>query len=564
MTTDDVHRRHCNNNLVSTTVMARNRKKPPPVMKTTRRIRRQQRVAGPLVYAMMCVICIICCILIPNALSALFLLNRDVEHGPLLLDQIVFGGTLSGKRSSVITASSTVYQKSRLSNNKPKTERQRTRHDFHDKIGDGNKQQLCLEQKCIIKEGRSLARAFPLRPKSNWILSKNSTTPRQRQRPHRYHDDEKRNNNMLRNHQRDDYHDSADKTTKDYFQHYGLMYVKVPKTGSSTAAGVALRIAKHYGVPVKYDHSLPIEQNYQNRHPTQSFMWASIRNPTDRAISYLSYTASRQESADEINGNFNDEPYILQLLQQLDSSGNIVKSEGRGGIQLTYTSLKPIPKNTAWRKSFPTLVSNPERVIDNVRNVLNGYDFFLVTDRMEESLVAMALLLDVDVSDILVFSSKQSGAGQYLPVQSGVDTHRHGGDFCCVPLHRIDMKDKQKVVDYLNSDEWYAMNYGDFVLHAAVSASLDKTISEVLGRSLFETALKEYRQLYDEVASDCLTNNSNSKQTQVYWPCSSEGKLQMQKASENCYHSDSGCGYRCIDEWLKSKHKTSAIREDHG
>jgi hypothetical protein len=308
-----------------------------------------------------------------------------------------------------------------------KTEQRGGRHQAAPRDGP------CLRRECILEEAKALARAFPL--KSDVLVSTTTTTTNNN------------NNNALEK-------ESSYNNKKQPYQphrYYGLLYVKVPKTASSTAAGAALRIGKKYNIPVAaHDHSWPLEQGYQNRHPTQSFLFASIRDPTDRAISYLSYTASRMRTTRTTNINNNNsskeeeeqQSYnMLHHLKEMDRSGAVVRSEGRGGAQLYFTSLYHIPKDSAWRRSHPTYVSNPRRVRDNVRRVLDSYDFFLVTDRMEESLVAMALLLTMGNSsstttttmeDVLAFSSKRSSSNQYLPVRDTTDNNK----MVCVPLQQ--------------------------------------------------------------------------------------------------------------------------------
>jgi hypothetical protein len=339
-------------------------------------------------------------------------------------------------------------------------------------------------------------------------------------------------------------HEDRNTTAEEKYKHYGLLYAKVPKTASSTAAAVALRIARKHSVSVAYDHSWPIEHDYGKRHPTQSFLWASIRDPAQRAISYLSDQASRKQQEQSLIG----EGTLLHQLKDMDRARAVVKSEGRGGPQLYYSSLEHIPQHSAWKPSHPNYVLHSQRVKENVRNVLQQYDFLLVTERMDESLVAMALLLGLDVADVLVFDAKVSKSASGSSFSTFLPIHSSNGTMLCVPLLRIDGMDTPAIRLYLTSDEWHAMNYGDYLLHAAANASLDLTIRQTLGRERFEQALVEYRKLLSDATNHC--------SDRVHWPCSSTGVLQLQKASENCHRSDSGCGYQCIDEIVEIRKKT--------
>ena len=44
---------------------------------------------------------------------------------------------------------------------------------------------------------------------------------------------------------------------------------------------------------------------------------------------------------------------------------------------------------------------------DDVSKIFHSYDFFGLTETLEESLVVLMMLLDLDINDILYLSSKQ-------------------------------------------------------------------------------------------------------------------------------------------------------------
>lgn len=79
----------------------------------------------------------------------------------------------------------------------------------------------------------------------------------------------------------------------------GLLFVKVHKCSSSTGAGVTLRIqdglSKRLHHPnqnqttnmtcfAHYDHATAQELRFQERDPTQSFLWSFVREPAQRAL----------------------------------------------------------------------------------------------------------------------------------------------------------------------------------------------------------------------------------------------------------------------------------------
>jgi hypothetical protein len=347
------------------------------------------------------------------------------------------------------------------------------------------------------------------------------------------------------------------------YKYSGLIYVKVPKTGSSTIAGVALRIARTHHVEVHYDHSSGQEYGAESsRDPLHSLLFASIRDPAERALSYLAYEASR--NGQEMSMNVES---LLESLHAMDRLGAVQKSDGRGGTQLAFTSLQSIPPQSAWKSSFPEYVVRADRVEQHAAAIVNGYDFLIVTDRMDESLVALAMLLGISVRDVVVFSSKiaarknihhtknqttfqqpeEKEPPQFLAIH---DTANAGGGMSCVPLQHIptELVNDPQIQDFLHSDHWHAMNYGDCLLHAAATASLDQTIHD-LGATEFQWNLAEYRRLV-AMAKDYCQNGQKGQDNQVQGPCSSNGTLQLKVASEDCYAGDYGCGHKCIDKMI--------------
>ena len=156
--------------------------------------------------------------------------------------------------------------------------------------------------------------------------------------------------------------------TKSYNQSEptGLIYVKVEKAASSTTAGVALRIAHRVGgatnanntlfndpCDVHYEHThsyrhISSRHNaagkfYGNRNVNKSFMFASIRDPSSRAISRIFF-----ENVSHQKGLPTDE----NIIKWLKRSKHIF-SPGRGGFQLAYTSLEHIKASDAWSVREP-------------------------------------------------------------------------------------------------------------------------------------------------------------------------------------------------------------------
>lgn len=325
----------------------------------------------------------------------------------------------------------------------------------------------------------------------------------------------------------------------------GLYYNKVPKTASSTLAGINQRISFRWGhrlyAPPGDDPDTYVRQNttcshkqahilgagkyYGNRVLEKSFLWGSIRDPASRALSRVYFHHISQKNVPD-----NDET-ILEILKQDDNPQSGIMTKGKGGFQLQYLPLDHLKEWYAWDKRFPSVVQNFKTIQQNVKNVLDGYDFLAVTERMEESMVAMQLLLGLRVGDILSTSAKIGGAFYF-------DKQRNE----CISIQKT--KYSPGVKEYLESDEWQAANYGDYLLYAVANHSIDQTI-EWLGNNRFASALAIYRNAQRIVSQQCTEH--------THFPCSDDGKVQLKRSKSGCYMADEGCGYACIDRLVKER-----------
>ena len=92
---------------------------------------------------------------------------------------------------------------------------------------------------------------------------------------------------------------SEDLATNDKKSPKGLLFVKIPKSSSSTGAGVTLRIRdglskrldrvnKNKTAPgicfAHYRHAVAAKRNFQNRDPAHSFLWSIVREPAQRTL----------------------------------------------------------------------------------------------------------------------------------------------------------------------------------------------------------------------------------------------------------------------------------------
>jgi hypothetical protein len=348
-----------------------------------------------------------------------------------------------------------------------------------------------------------------------------------------------------------DYNNASEKDdslwcTHDFDKHKatGLLYPKIPKTATSSIAGVAYRIAQNYGqhqrqssnfekgaggcdVVAHHVQYYKVGKEFATRDYERSFLMSSIRDPAKRALSRVFFEQVSRKKGTPTDDN------VLQWLNTTHSHRGSV-SPGMGGFQLAYLSMAPIPPYSAWHYEESTTVQSPKAVEENVRRITEEYDFLVVVERLEESLVAWQLLMGLETSDMLYISSKRSGASYWLP---DPNTHKGKVREKCIPLAKAVAS--EAVEHHLRSDEWYAKNYGDYLLHEAANQSLDMTINQVIGRDRFQQAVQGFQALHQRAHDIC-------EPTAVF-PCADDGTPQPQASSTNCYNGDQGCGYPCLD-----------------
>mmetsp|Transcript_41990 Transcript_41990/g.98377 ORF Transcript_41990/g.98377 Transcript_41990/m.98377 type:complete len:555 (-) Transcript_41990:2458-4122(-) len=313
----------------------------------------------------------------------------------------------------------------------------------------------------------------------------------------------------------------------------GLLYVKTPKAASSTIAGVVMRISSRHGSSMrqcreKHDHIRG--SMYAVRDRSQSFLLTSLRDPTARAISRVFFTRI------SAHGNKPSDNNIIRYLNDDRDPQRGTVGPGTGGFQMFYLSTAVIEKWIHYNKQNEEMVVYPALLRAYVKNIVDSYDFIVVVERMDESLVALQLLMGLDPTDILYANAKTAGSYTY---------HKKSLRKKCYLVQKSIISDTVRA--YLDGTSWIARNYGDFILHAAADASLDATI-ESLGRHQFEEALKNYQELKARADKMCSPF--------IKFPCSLNGTLQDDLARENCYEKDAGCGYPCFDRLVMS-HKQS-------
>ena len=185
-----------------------------------------------------------------------------------------------------------------------------------------------------------------------------------------------------------------------------------------------------------------------------------------------------------------------------------------------------------YQSKYLDLPSQNEQSSSSTERIINGYDFLGVTERMEESLVVLAMLAQIPLTDVVVFSSKQSGCYGFAK-----------GNEDCVKLEK--KWTTPKIDEYILGD-YHKANKDDYLLYNAAQRSLDKTI-DALGRKRVEENVELLKSLQQQNDEQCASKTT--------MPCTQPEDESLKKehkrlAKESCYKSDFGCGHACTDEVL--------------
>lgn len=331
-------------------------------------------------------------------------------------------------------------------------------------------------------------------------------------------------------------------TEPDPKQPQGLIFVKNYKTGSSSVSGLTKRIARFHAKRETNDGEPPHCEAYWRHNPgweyrnrsKRSFMFSTVREPTTRALSHVYF-----EFVSRINTDVSQE-FLKDRLRFVTDPFPIKWAVGTNGpwrnqvwasFQLSYLSMREAKDLYVAPREMD--MEEGEWEANLVKEILDDYDFLIVSERMNESLVAMKFILGLTFEDLLHLRSKVGGEHYWY----------HGAIKKCIKLKKAIRENLPEYVqDYLKSDIWQKRISGDRLLFAAANLSLDATIANI-GFEKFQKALDTYKEILNYAQKVC--------DSQAIWPCSDEGVFQIDY-HEDCEAGDQGCGVTCFDELVKS------------
>lgn len=297
----------------------------------------------------------------------------------------------------------------------------------------------------------------------------------------------------------------------------GLLFVREMKTASSTLSGVLLRLAHRRGLVVnkstssgvetipcrlRISHSSAREMEYHKRDVEKSFLLSLLRDPTKRAISHYFHFIVSQQKHDPTDENFKG--YFLR-------------------------------ENSPWSSYYiKDLAMRAEDLPDedsdskddfSVNQILSQYNFIAITERMEESLIVLKLLLGLEMEDILFMPAKKHGS-----FTTGVPPERP-----CVYIVPPFLTPGMQ--EFFESQYWKNYTRIDQRLYDAAVQSLDNTI-EALGRQKVQEEVLVFRQALQYAHQRC--------EERTVYKCNSKGDFV--DSNSTCYMWDVGCGYECLNE----------------
>lgn len=323
----------------------------------------------------------------------------------------------------------------------------------------------------------------------------------------------------------------------------GFVFVKTYKTGSSTASGINLRIARNVAQRLqqrrqlvrqkdddgknmtktfdicksRFDHA-PASKKYSKLIRDKSFLWTVVREPTKRFVSqFFHFMVTRRDY----------EP-TLQNLRSYINEGYKIHINMVDHHYLNFLSLSGYQNDNDNNKNPAAPVDDAHVIINKI---FNDYGFIAITERMDESAVALSMLLGIPLGDVLYLSAKEHG---------GYDD-AGGGDLSrtCKVIQPSFLTPEMKLA--LESHEWQNKVKYDRMLYDVANRSLDITIDQTLGRDAFEKNLKIYKNALAEIRRRCSAT--------TIFPCT--GGIYHGENETDCLWNDSACGMDCIDNVAK-------------
>jgi hypothetical protein len=278
----------------------------------------------------------------------------------------------------------------------------------------------------------------------------------------------------------------------------GIIYKVLPWTDEDIVASAVMKMSKMHLDNDRCQAHFDIRGNaheYAQRHGRNTFLFTFLREPTGRAIEEFFVQDVSRDKVDPTDQYFR---FMLETPSR--------KNQDRYLRSLT----------------FEELTHEQENKHQVVNNILFGYDFIGITERMDESLVIMKILLGLETSDIL-----------YLPDPGPFKPWYFNETSILCNFRGIEPFVSKNMSKFIESESWRNKVGADTLLFQAANRSLDLTIS-ALGKDLVRSELRDFYKAMAAAQKNCPT----------VFPCTTSGVFSPQN---DCLQQDLGCGLNCLD-----------------
>lgn len=267
-------------------------------------------------------------------------------------------------------------------------------------------------------------------------------------------------------------------------------------------------------------------RRYRDRIRDDSYLWTVIREPTARHVSFFWFWGVSAN-----HKNTTDDAFQAFLWQQPpDYYFNFLSPRFNVSKWRHFEKAKPpdaaaAAKTTSATRAPLNSTMTYSDQLDEVSYLMGEYDFIGITERLDESLVVLGMLLHLPLSDLLYYSAKASDNFYIDPETKNK---------CIVLLPSVVSPGMEA---FFRSDAWKHRIYSDALLYRAAQRSLDRTI-EALGPEMVRERVERLRAAQRLVVERCRGT--------VRMECEVEG--DPPNGAFDCLHHDMGCGMSCLDQ----------------
>lgn len=273
-----------------------------------------------------------------------------------------------------------------------------------------------------------------------------------------------------------------------------VILLKTYKTGSSTASGVARRIAAHNGLSGYDTDSFTVEPLVAGDHASMAKLWPKVQR---LHLPSFIFTMVRDPVSRCLSHFYHGQVYMRKVPNT--AAKKLAFLRACKNMQTDY-----MDPHATGRDFTGGCVTEGRKGPRDVAAVLAVYDFVGVTDEFETSMAVLADRLGVPQSDVLYLSSKVAGEQARTPIPHP-------------PLH----EEPAAVQAFVKGE--FRVGNADF--------------------ELWEEAKKRLR----EEASGVDVGGFQSLLSRATRQCEAVRFPAVGSGDSGCYWKDSGCGYACLD-----------------